>query len=61
MIYEGAVTRQDTGHTEYYKGPSWKLQWNNYKTNFKVDTNANQTITCISKHIWKLKDKQINY
>ena len=64
VIYEGAVTRQDTGQTEYYTGlsePSWKLRWNNHKTNFKIDTKANRTATCLSKHIWKLKDKQIKY
>jgi hypothetical protein len=30
VIYEGAVTRHDTGETEYYTGlsePSWKLRW----------------------------------
>ena len=64
VIYEGAVTRLDTGQTEFYTGlsePSWKLQWNNHKTNFKNDTQANRTATCLSKHIWKLKDKKISY
>ena len=64
VIYEGAVTRHDTGKTEYYTGlsePSWKLRWNNHKTNFKNDTKANRTATCLSKYVWKLKDKKIQY
>ena len=64
IIYEGAVTRLDTGQTEFYTGlsdPSWKLRWNNHKTNFKIDTIANRTATCLSKHIWKLKDIKIQY
>ena len=64
VIYEGAVTRLDTGKTDYYTGlsnPSWKLRWNNHKANFKTDTQANRTATCLSKHIWKLKDKKILY
>ena len=30
VVYEGAVTRQDTGKTEFYTGLSelsWKLRW----------------------------------
>ena len=64
VIYKGAVTRQDTGETEFYTGlsePSWKLRWNNHKANFKTDTKANRTATCLSKHVWKLKDKNIKY
>ena len=63
VVYEGAVTRLDTGQTEFYTGlsePSWKLRWNNHKANFKTDTNANRTATCLSKHIWKLKDKKLD-
>ena len=64
VVYEGAVTREDTGQTEFYTGlsePSWKLRWNNHKANFKSDTKANRTATCLSKHIWQLKDKNIKY
>ena len=53
VVYEGAVTRLDTGQTEFYTGlsePSWKLRWNNHKANFKTDTKANRTATCLSKH-----------
>ena len=41
VIYQGAVTRHDTGVTDYYTGlsePSWKLRWGNHKQNFKTDT-----------------------
>ena len=64
VIYKGAVTRQDTGETEFYTGlsePNWKLKWNNHKSNFKTNTKANITATCLSKHVWKLKDKNIKY
>ena len=64
VIYQGAVTRKDTNHTDYYTGlsePSWKLRYNNHKQNFKVDTQANRTATCLSKHIWMLKDQNVGY
>ena len=64
VIYQGAVTREDTGHTDYYTGlsqPSWKLRYNNHKQNFKTDTQFNRTATCLSKHIWMLKDQNVKY
>ena len=64
VVYQGAVTRHDTGHTDFYTGlsePSWKLRYGNHKQNFKNNTRANRTATCLSKHIWKLKDKNIQY
>ena len=64
VVYQGAVTRKDTGQTDYYTGvsePSWKLRWGNHKQNFKTDTKANRTATCLAKHIWKLKDKNVGY
>ena len=64
VVYEGAVTRLDTGKKDFYTGlsePSWKLRWNNHKANFKTDSKANRTATCLSKHIWKLQDKSIKY
>ena len=64
VIYQGAVTRHDTGVTDYYTGlsePSWKLRWGNHKQNFKTDTKSNRTATCLAGHIWKLKDKNISY
>ena len=64
VVYQGAVTRKDTGKTDFYTGlsePSWKLRYNNHKANFKNDTQQNRTATCLSKHIWMLKDQSIEY
>ena len=64
VIYQGAVTRKDTGETNFYTGhtePSWKLRYGNHKQNFKVDTPSNRTATCLAKHIWMLKDKNVDY
>ena len=61
-IYQATVTQQDTGHTETYTGlsePSWKLRWSNHKQNFKNESQRN--CTELSKHIWKLKDQNIQY
>ncbi len=59
MTHQGAVT-----NTDFYTGlnePSWKLRWRNHKQNFKTDTRANMTATCLSKHIGMLKDKEVGY
>ena len=64
VVYQGAVTRKDTGVTDFYTGlsaPSWKLRYANHKANFKTDTQQNRTATCLSKHIWMLKDQNIDY
>ena len=64
VVYQGAVTRLDTGHTDYYTGlsePSWKKRWANHKASFKTDTKQHRTSTCLAKHIWKLKDKRVEY
>ena len=64
VVYQGAVTRKDTGHTDYYTGlsqPSWKLRYANHKQNFKTDNQFNRTATCLSKHIWMLQDQNIQY
>ena len=64
VVYQGTVTRHDTGTLDHYTGlsePSWKLRWNNHKASFKTDTKHNRTTTCLAKHIWKLKDKSVDY
>ena len=64
VIYQGAVTRKYTGNKDLYTGlsePSWKLRYGNHKQNFKVDTQKNRTATCLAKHIWMLKDKNVDY
>ena len=50
VVYQGAVTRKDTGQTDFYTGlsePSWKLRYANHKQNFKVDNQKNLTATKI--------------
>ena len=62
VVYQGRVTRQDTGHTDFYTGlsePSWKLRWGNHKHN--IENESERTATCLSKHIWDLKDKNVPY
>ena len=64
VLYEGAVTRLDAGQTEFHTGLSelsWKLRWNNHRANFRTDSKANRTATCLSKHSGKIKDKKIQY
>ena len=64
VVYQGDVTRQDTGHTDYYTDlsePSWKLRLGNHKQNLKNDTKANRAATCLAKHIGMLEDKNIGY
>ena len=64
VVYQGSVTRHDTGQTDHYTGlslPSWKARWGNHKANFKHDTVQNRTATCLSKHIWKLKDTNVQF
>ena len=50
VVYQGAVTRKDTGQTDFYTGlsePSWKLRYANHKQNFKVDNQKIFTATKI--------------
>ena len=58
----GTVRREDTDQAETYTGlsePSWKIRWGNHKQNFNNTSQRNAT--CLSKHIWKLKDEGIPY
>ena len=51
LVYQGGVTRLDTGHTDFYIGvsePSWKLRYGKHKQKFKNDKRANRTATCLS-------------
>ena len=57
------MTRKDTGQTNFYTGlcePSWKLRYTNHKQNFRSDNQQNRIVTCLSKHIWKLKDQNVD-
>ena len=60
VIYQGDVTRLDTGQTDTYTGlsePSFKERWGNHKASLTHE--SQRTDTCLSKHIWDLKDKNI--
>ena len=62
VVYRGNVTRLDTGHLDTYTGlsePSFKDRWGNHKASFKDENRRSET--CLSKHIWNLKDKSIPY
>ena len=61
VVYQAKVTSEN-GTTETYLGLSateWKLRYNNHTASFK---HRNQrTKTCLSKHIWELKDAGVGY
>ena len=64
VIYRGLVTREDTGRIDTYTGlsePSWKERWGNHKQNFKKNELKHRNATMLSKHIWELKDQNVNY
>ena len=61
VVYHGTMTRLNIRHKEFYTGvsePSWKFRYGHHKLNFQNDTRANRATTCLSKHIWLLKDKR---
>ena len=54
IVYQGALTREDTGLTDYYTGLSqsiWKLRYGNHKQNFKIDTQFHRTATSIQAYL----------
>ena len=62
VIYQGSVKREDTGNIEYYTGlsePSWKERWGYHKSN--ITHSSQRHATCLSKHIWDLKDLGVPY
>jgi hypothetical protein len=62
MIYQATVTRQDNGPTETYIGlceTDFKTRYRNHKTSLTHNSKRNSTE--LSKHIWDLKDKNIQY
>ena len=53
VVYQGVVTREDNGHTDYYTGlsqPSWKLRYANHKQNFKTDTQGLRAFRILSSN-----------
>ena len=62
IIYEVTVTRQDTGKTDTYTGlagNSFKERWRAHDSSFNNNHLRNKT--SISKHVWKLKDRDIEH
>ena len=62
VIYQASVKREDTGQSEFYTGlsePSWKERWANHKSSLKHK--KQRFDTCLSKHIWELKDHGVPY
>ena len=61
VVYQAIVSGED-GSEESYLGISeteWKLRYNNHTASFRHA--SKKTASMLSKYIWKLKDKQINY
>ena len=59
IIYKATVTREDTGQAETYTGltaGSFKQRWRTHDSSFN---NKHLSNTELSKHIWKLKDKNV--
>ena len=62
VVYQATVTRHDNNKEETYIGlteNTFKIRHNQHTHSFRHDQNRNQT--ALSKHIWTLKDKNIDY
>ena len=62
MIYQATVTRLDNGITETYTGlceTDFKTRYRNHKTTLKHSDKRNSTE--LSKHVWMLKDNNIDH
>ena len=61
VIYQATVTRLDNDKEETYVG----LTAGNFKTRFSLHTssfrNNRKNATTLSRHIWDLKDKEIQF
>jgi hypothetical protein len=54
LVYQGTVTRTDTGHAETYTGltgGTFKNRFNKHMSDFRI----NETATTLSKYVWKLR------
>ena len=59
VVYQATVKRED-GITDTYIGltsTSFKVRWRNHKSNFNTRNPKNST--ALSKHIWKVKDQNV--
>ena len=62
VVYQATVTRHDNNKEETYIGlteNTFKIRYNQHTHSFRHDQNRNQT--ALSKYIWTLKDKNIDY
>ncbi|CAH3145138.1 unnamed protein product [Porites lobata] len=62
VIYQATVTRKDTNTTETYIGLTandFKTRYRNHMSSFRHAKNRNSTE--LSKHVWTLKENNINY
>ena len=62
VIYQATVTRKDTNTTETYIGLTandFKTRYSNHMSSFRHAKNRNSTE--LSKHVWTLKENNINY
>jgi hypothetical protein len=61
VVYNAHVSTEDGNPTKVYKGtskPPWKNRLATHKRSF---INRDYNPTCLSEHIWNLKEKGINY
>ena len=62
VIYQAKVTRKDTGECETYVGLTeneFKTRYRNHTASFRNQSSRNSTE--LSKHVWHLKDNNIDY
>ena len=62
VIYQATVKRNDNNSTETYIGLTendFKTRYRNHTTSFRIAKHRNSTE--LSKHIWTLKDSNIDY
>ena len=61
VIYQADVETEEEGQKTYIGGAAttFKLRWSNHNKSFKSRIYENETE--LSKYLWQLKDKEINY
>ena len=61
LVYRAEVAREDGVEKEYLgqTNITFKLRWNNHKSECKLP--HKEKATCLSKYVWYLKRKEINF
>ena len=61
LVYKAEVAREDGVEKEYLgqTNITFKLRWNNHKSECKLP--HKEKATCLSKYVWYLKRKEINF